>query len=70
MGIYVGNDWIVHSSRFGTTLTPMKGWYATRSRGAAALWSKPAWSTEPERGSSVDTTASAKRSRVRDSHDR
>jgi cell wall-associated NlpC family hydrolase len=29
MGIYVGNDWIVHSSRFGTTLTPMTGWYAT-----------------------------------------
>lgn len=28
MGIYVGNDWIVHSSRFGTTLTPMTGWYA------------------------------------------
>jgi cell wall-associated NlpC family hydrolase len=30
MGIYVGNDWIVHSSRFGTTLTPMKDWYQTR----------------------------------------
>ncbi len=30
MGIYVGNDWIVHSSRFGTTLTPMKDWYETR----------------------------------------
>jgi hypothetical protein len=29
MGIYVGNDWIVHSSRFGTTLTPMAGWYET-----------------------------------------
>ena len=29
MGIYVGNDWIVHSSRFGTTLTPMTGWYDT-----------------------------------------
>jgi cell wall-associated NlpC family hydrolase len=29
MGIYVGNDWIVHSSRFGTTLTPMTGWYET-----------------------------------------
>jgi cell wall-associated NlpC family hydrolase len=27
MGIYVGNDWFVHSSRFGTTLTPMTGWY-------------------------------------------
>jgi len=29
MGIYVGNGWIVHSSRFGTTLTPMFGWYET-----------------------------------------
>jgi cell wall-associated NlpC family hydrolase len=29
MGIYVGNDWIVHSSHFGTTLTPMTGWYET-----------------------------------------
>ena len=30
MGIYVGNEWMVHSSRFGTTLTPMKDWYETR----------------------------------------
>lgn len=29
MGIYVGNDWFVHASRFGTTLTPLAGWYAT-----------------------------------------
>jgi cell wall-associated NlpC family hydrolase len=29
MGIYVGNGWFAHSSRFGTTLTPMTGWYAT-----------------------------------------
>jgi cell wall-associated NlpC family hydrolase len=29
MGIYLGNGWIVHSSRFGTTLTPMTGWYET-----------------------------------------
>jgi cell wall-associated NlpC family hydrolase len=29
MGIYVGNGWIAHSSRFGTTLTPMTGWYET-----------------------------------------
>jgi cell wall-associated NlpC family hydrolase len=29
MGIYVGNGWFVHSSRFGTTLAPMTGWYAT-----------------------------------------
>jgi cell wall-associated NlpC family hydrolase len=27
MGIYLGNGWIVHASRFGTTLTPMTGWY-------------------------------------------
>ncbi|HJR94058.1 MAG TPA: NlpC/P60 family protein, partial [Gaiellaceae bacterium] len=30
MGIYVGNDWIVHSSRFGTTLAPLEDWYETR----------------------------------------
>jgi cell wall-associated NlpC family hydrolase len=30
MGIYLGNDWMVHSSRFGTTLTPLKDWYETR----------------------------------------
>lgn len=29
MGIYVGNGWIVHSSRNGTTLTPMTSWYET-----------------------------------------
>lgn len=29
MGIYLGNGWIVHSSRFGTTLAPMTGWYET-----------------------------------------
>ncbi|MBM2823375.1 MAG: NlpC/P60 family protein [Thermoleophilia bacterium] len=29
MGIYVGSGWIVHSSRLGTTLTPMTGWYET-----------------------------------------
>jgi hypothetical protein len=29
MGIYAGNGWLVHSSRFGTTLTPMTGWYET-----------------------------------------
>lgn len=27
MGIYVGNGWMAHSSRYGTTLTPMIGWY-------------------------------------------
>jgi cell wall-associated NlpC family hydrolase len=30
MGIYVGSGWIVHSSRYGTTLAPMTGWYETR----------------------------------------
>ena len=30
MGIYVGNDWMVHSSDRGTTLTPMTGWHETR----------------------------------------
>jgi cell wall-associated NlpC family hydrolase len=30
MGIYLGYDWFVHSSRFGTTLAPMRDWYETR----------------------------------------
>lgn len=30
MGIYVANGWFVHSSRFGTTLAPMTGWYESR----------------------------------------
>jgi cell wall-associated NlpC family hydrolase len=30
MGIYVGSGWIVHSSRFGTTLVPLEGWYRDR----------------------------------------
>jgi cell wall-associated NlpC family hydrolase len=29
VGIYVGNGWMVHSSRYGTTLTPMTGWFET-----------------------------------------
>jgi cell wall-associated NlpC family hydrolase len=29
MGIYVGNGWMVHSSRNGTTLQPLTGWYET-----------------------------------------
>jgi cell wall-associated NlpC family hydrolase len=29
LGIYLGNGWIVHSSRFGTTLQPMVDWYDT-----------------------------------------
>jgi hypothetical protein len=29
MGIYLGNGWLAHSSRLGTTLTPMSGWYET-----------------------------------------
>ncbi|HXG75515.1 MAG TPA: NlpC/P60 family protein [Gaiellaceae bacterium] len=29
MGIYVGNGWMVHSSRAGTTLQPLIGWYET-----------------------------------------
>jgi cell wall-associated NlpC family hydrolase len=29
MGMYVGEGWFVHSSRFGTTLAPLTGWYET-----------------------------------------
>jgi cell wall-associated NlpC family hydrolase len=27
MGIYVGNGWFVHSSRYGVALETMTGWY-------------------------------------------
>ena len=30
MGIYVGSGWFVHSSRLGTTLAPLEGWYPER----------------------------------------
>jgi cell wall-associated NlpC family hydrolase len=30
MGIYVGSGWLAHSSRFGTTLVPLEGWYRDR----------------------------------------
>jgi cell wall-associated NlpC family hydrolase len=29
-GIYLGGDWLVHSSRHGTTLHPFEGWYRER----------------------------------------
>ena len=49
MGIYVGNGWIVHSSRFGTTLTPMTGWYETTLRvGPEPASSRPASSTDAQ----------------------
>jgi cell wall-associated NlpC family hydrolase len=30
MGIYVGNGWFVHSSRFGVALELLSGWYQER----------------------------------------
>ncbi|HSC91045.1 MAG TPA: NlpC/P60 family protein, partial [Gaiellaceae bacterium] len=30
MGIYAGGGWLVHSSRDGTTVTPLAGWYRER----------------------------------------
>ncbi|MBA2476455.1 MAG: C40 family peptidase, partial [Actinobacteria bacterium] len=30
MGIYLGNGWLVHSSRNGVALTPLTGWYRER----------------------------------------
>ena len=48
-GIYLGNDWMVHSSRFGTTLTPMKDWYETRF----------AWARRPLAEAGLETVAQA-----------
>jgi cell wall-associated NlpC family hydrolase len=30
MGIYLGNGWLIHSSRYGVALAPIFGWYADR----------------------------------------
>jgi cell wall-associated NlpC family hydrolase len=30
MGIYVGNGWMIHSSRYGVALAELDGWYARR----------------------------------------
>jgi cell wall-associated NlpC family hydrolase len=30
MGIYAGGGWLVHSSRFGTTVVPLAGWFRAR----------------------------------------
>jgi cell wall-associated NlpC family hydrolase len=30
MGIYAGGGWLVHSSRFGTTVVPLAGWFRDR----------------------------------------
>jgi cell wall-associated NlpC family hydrolase len=30
MGIYAGNGWMIHSSRYGVALAPVDGWYAER----------------------------------------
>jgi cell wall-associated NlpC family hydrolase len=30
MAIYLGNGWLIHSSRFGVALAPVEGWYAER----------------------------------------
>jgi cell wall-associated NlpC family hydrolase len=30
MGIYAGNGWLIHSSRFGVALVQLSGWYSTR----------------------------------------
>jgi cell wall-associated NlpC family hydrolase len=30
MGIYLGNGWFIHSSRFGVAITPVSGWYEKR----------------------------------------
>jgi cell wall-associated NlpC family hydrolase len=30
MAIYLGNDWLIHSSRYGVALAPLAGWYAHR----------------------------------------
>jgi cell wall-associated NlpC family hydrolase len=30
MGVYLGNGWFIHSSRYGLAVTPISGWYENR----------------------------------------
>jgi cell wall-associated NlpC family hydrolase len=30
MAIYLGNGWLIHSSRYGVALAPVGGWYDNR----------------------------------------
>jgi cell wall-associated NlpC family hydrolase len=30
MGLYLGNGWLIHSSRYGVALVPLEGWYDDR----------------------------------------
>ena len=47
MGIYLGNGWIVHSSRFGTTLQPMVGWYDTTFAWGRNLFAEAGYVRQP-----------------------
>ena len=61
--IYVGNDWFVHSSRFGTTLTPMTDWYETSfAGGGAARRSRSRVRPSPACAEEVQPAPSASRS--------
>ena len=47
-GIYLGNGWMIHSSRYGVALAPVtSGWYAIGSPGAGGRSPKPVF---PEAG--------------------
>ncbi len=41
MAIYLGNGWLIHSSRYGVALAPIAGWYDIDSPGAVGLLQKP-----------------------------
>jgi cell wall-associated NlpC family hydrolase len=30
LAVYLGNGWLIHSSRYGVALAPVVGWYADR----------------------------------------
>ena len=57
MGIYVGNGWIVHSSRNGTTLQPLTDWYDTSFAWGRNLLAE-AGVALPSQGPAVSTTVS------------
>jgi cell wall-associated NlpC family hydrolase len=47
MGIYVGNGWMVHSSRNGTTMQPLTDWYETSFAWGRSPLAEAGFSTEP-----------------------
>jgi len=47
VGIYAGNGWMIHSSRYGVALARVDGWYEERFAGVADPSQRPASYFQP-----------------------